>query len=746
MTATHLSRFVGRAISGMLIVGCCCSSALAQEPSTPPTRPKIGLALSGGGARGAAHVGVLQILEELNIPVDYVSGTSMGSIVGALFSIGLSPDTIEAEMLAVDWVDLFSDRPDRVQRNYRRKQDDSSFFLPLEFGVKDRGLVLSSGIISGQKLGFAFRNPSLYLAGRQGFDALPYPFRPVATDLSTGEMVVLEKGNLLKAVRASMSIPGVFPPVEWDGRYLVDGYLARNLPVDVVRSMGADIVIAVDVGTLPSAGHPDQFQSLMGVTEQTGIIQARQNVVPQLALADYVISVDLQDISTRDFSRVPETIPLGRQAALAMAQELGALSLSTQDYLDHLRAHRPVPREILVIDQIDLVNNSEVDDRSILRNIRQEKGRPLDLDALKEDLGRVFDFGVFELVDFEITQDEQEQTLLTIITNDKFYAPNVLNMGLSYSGGSEGRSYLDARFRATRLEMNRWGSELRTDLQLGRSTGIKLELYQPLAYTRRPFVATALRWHNQYKNWYIQEINLGDFKKEDVTGYLDLGYRLGHFGELRVGVEYGHMHATDKTNLNLYSFEGPRGGYTASLNLDMLDAAVFPQGGYRLLSRAYFGQKHLGADLEYTRLEAIGTLVRTWSNQSFAFALHGGSDLDTDLPEFDLFTLGGPEGLEGYRPDQFRGQVYGLASLSWYSRIKGKQQLFSTLWYVGAKIEAGNAWRLSKDASLDDLRYCASVSLMFQTFLGPVSATYARSEDGADALSLRLGNLLPFFD
>jgi NTE family protein len=735
---------------GLLVLA---GSGLAQQQdqdngsdSSTARRPKIGLALGGGGARGAAHVGVLQVLEELNVPIDYVSGTSMGSIVGALFSIGLSPDEIQQEMVGVDWDDLFSDRPDRVMRNYRRKQDDTSFFLPVEFGLKDKGIVFSSGIIAGQKLGFAFRDPRLYLGGHQSFDNLAYPFRPVATDLATGEMFVMEKGNLLKAVRASMSIPGVFPPVEWEGRHLVDGYLARNLPADVVRDMGADIVIAVDVGMLPKDTDPEIFHTMTGVTEQQGIIQARQNVDIQLPGADVVIHVDLGKIHTRDFKLVPDAIPLGRQAALTVIEQLRELAVPLDEYRDHLQQHRMITDDLLLIDEIELVNNSHVDDRAILRNVHQEVGRPLDLDRLKTDLVTIFDFGVFELVDFEVLKDREGQNTLRIIANEKFYSPNIVNFGLSYAGGSEGRSYLDARLRITRLEMNRFGSELRTDFQIGRTTSIRSEYYQPLYWTRRPFFSLAGRYSNEYRDWYLYSFNLGEIQTKDVTLYPNLGYRLGHFGEVRFGIEYGHMKANDRTELGVYDFDGVRGGYTAELNLDMLDAAVFPTRGYRLLSRAFFGDEFFGSGLNYTTIQADAELVGSIDKNTFTLGFKGGSNMGSDLPEFDMFTAGGPESLEGYRTDEFRGEAMGVASLAWYRQIKGHPSPYSTSWYLGAKVEAGNAWRFAEDARLDDLHYCASLSLMAKTLLGPLAITYARAEDGSDAVNLTVGRLTTDFE
>lgn len=722
------------------------AAVIPEAEQQAGSRPRIGLALGGGGARGAAHIGVLQVLQDMNIPVDYVSGTSMGSIVGALFSIGLSPEEIEREITTVDWDDLFSDRPNRQERNFRRKQDDSSFFLPIEFGIKHKGVVFSSGIIAGQKLGFAFRNPNLYLGGHESFDSLAYPFRPVATDLATGEIFVMERGNLLKAVRASMSIPGVFPPVLWDGHHLVDGFLARNLPVDVVRRMGADIVIAVDVGALPADTHPDRFRTLTGVTEQQGTIQARQNVDIQLPQADIVIHVDLDGIRTRDFKRVPEAVPMGREAALKVADQLLALAVSPGEYAEHLARHRMVETDLLMIDRIELVNRSDVDDRAIMRHISQETGRPLDLDRLKQDLAKVFDFGVFELVDFEIVKDQEGLATLRVIANEKYYAPNIVNFGLSYSGGSEGRSYLDARTRITQLEINRFGSEWRSDLQLGRTTSARTEFYQPLSWTRRPFAALALRYRNQYQDWYLGSINLGEFQRKEVTVFGDFGLRLGHYGEIRAGIEYGHLKANDRTRLNLYDFNGVRGGYTASLNLDMLDASVFPTGGYRLMSRVFFGTPGFGSGLEYTKVQGLFSLVRSLARNTILLNLQGGSNLGTNLPEFDLFTAGGPGLLEGYAEDLFRGKVYGVMSLGWYRQIKGHPSPYSTSWYVGARVEAGNAWRFPEEAGLDDLLYSGSVSLMIKTLMGPLAVTYSRGEEGSDAMSITLGKTVSFLE
>jgi NTE family protein len=685
----------------------------------------------------------------MRIPVDYVAGTSMGAIVGALFAIGLTPDQIEAEMMAVDWDDLFSDKPAREKRTFRRKQDDSSYFLPIEFGLAGRRIVLAPGMIAGQKLAFAFPNPDFYLAGRDGFDNLAYPFRPVATDLGTGEMVVLERGNLLKAVRASMSIPGVFPPVEWEGRELVDGYLARNLPVDVVRAMGADIVIAVDVGALPDSTSRDELRSLVGIAEQTSLIQARQNVLPQLAAADVVIHPDLQGISSRDFQRVGATIAPGDAAARAVADRLQDLALTPQDYARHLAAHTiPAPGAI-TIDEVVISNNSSVDDATIRRQIRQREGQYLYLHELEEDLTRIYDFGVFELVDFQLSRAPTaagDSTTLTVVAKRKFYEPNILNFGLAYTGGEAGHSELSVRLRVTSLELTGWGGELRTDVQLGETDALRAEFYQPLSWTRRPFAALRLTVRSQVRAWYYDMVKWGDYLEKEQAGELHLGWRLGQAGELRGGLMYGHIRTRDTTGLSLAEFEGPRGGYVVEAAADVMNAAVFPTHGSVAQARLFFASPDFGSGLDYTRLEGLVRTVFTTRGNSVEFGARGGSGLGTDLPEFDLFTAGGLGRLGGYSKDQLRGEAYAIASLGWYRHLGGRGSPYSTQWYAGALVEAGNAWLRPDEASLGDLRGCGSIFLGARTLLGPLLLTYARALDGNDAVYITLGHVYGFLD
>lgn len=717
-------------------------SVLAQDGETDSEetdRPKIGLVLGGGGARGGAHIGVIQVLHEMNIPIDYVAGTSMGSIVGSLYAIGLRPDEIESSVLSVDWSDLFSDRPERTQRIYRRKQDTTAAFIQVEWGWKN-GLVLASGVVAGQKLSFAFREPSLYLSGHHGFDDLPYPFRAVTTDLQTGEMFVPEEGNLLKAVRASMSIPGVFPPVHWGDRVLVDGYLARNLPVDVCRAMGADIIIAVDVGELPENIDPESLKTLMGINGQKGRIGSRQNVDPQVADADIVIHPDLDGFSSHNFTGIAQTIEPGRRVALAMADQLKEYSLSPDAYAAHLARHTPEKTPPLIIDEIVLVNKSDVNDKAILEHIHQETGRELDLDQLKIDLAKIYDFGVFELIDFELRLIN-ENLVLVITANPKYYAPNIINFGVSYEGGEGGKSDIEMRMRWTRMEMNAFGAELRTDVQIGTNNLLRSEFYQPLTWARRPFFALTGKVEHDNKDWYQDQVRVAQYKELQATIRPEVGLRLGHYGEIRGGIDYGYLRVTDRTGDSLADFDGPRGGFLARASFDMMDLAILPRNGYLLHAQYFRGLPEFGSDLDYSRLEGGAAVATTVHRHTFSGRVVGGGNLDTTIPEFHMYTLGGLSRLSGYNRDQFRGQAYGLASASWYHLFSGSTQPYTTAWYIGIQGEAGNAWQEAHAARWEDLRYSGLVTIVATTIIGPVAASYGQGEGGHNAFYITVGTI-----
>jgi len=279
-----------------------------------PKRPKIGVVFGGGGAKGAAHIGVLKVLEEQKIPVDYIAGTSMGAIVGALYASGLSAAELEKVITSIDWKDVFSGNPNRQDIDYRRKREDYEHLTGLSVGIRDGKVVTPKGLIKDQKVNVLFETLMLHTSDIDDFDKLPIPYRAVAADLETGEMIVLKGGRLADAARASMSVPGAFPPIEMNGRLMIDGGIVRNLPIDIVREMGADIIICIDVDK-PLETRKELGGSL-SIMNQMIDIMMKKNVreqVKTLGPQDVYINPVLGEFGSADFAKAAEIARLGRK-------------------------------------------------------------------------------------------------------------------------------------------------------------------------------------------------------------------------------------------------------------------------------------------------------------------------------------------------------------------------------------------------------------------------------------------------
>ncbi|MGB6001880.1 MAG: patatin-like phospholipase family protein, partial [Thermoanaerobaculia bacterium] len=425
----------------------CCFVALFWIVTAPVTaeevkeRPKIGLALAGGGAKGVAHVGVLRVLEELNVPVDYIGGTSMGSIIGGLYASGMSVDELEETLLEIDWADTLEDQTRRKDLSFRRKEEQRRYLMGLELGIKKSGIVWPTGLKTGQKLYFMLQTLTLPVADIEDFDRLPTPFRAVATDIHTGEAVVLDHGNLATAMRASMAIPTVFTPVVLDGRLLVDGGLSNNVPVDVVRDMGADIVIAVDVGAPLS---DRQVESMIQVYAQTMRFLTRRNMEPQLAAADLVIvPPGVASYGTLEFKASEKILATGIEGAWEQEEALRRWAVSPEEFqrLQAARALEPLPPA--TIDFIRVEGNKRVDERIIRNKIRQQPGDPLDSDAVEKDIRLVYGLGDFKQVSYTLIEEGDESGLV-IQTEEKPWGPNYMHLGLELATDLNGE--FDASF------------------------------------------------------------------------------------------------------------------------------------------------------------------------------------------------------------------------------------------------------------------------------------------------------------
>jgi NTE family protein len=451
-------------------------------------RPKVGLVLSGGGARGAAHVGVIKVLEELRVPIDFIAGTSMGAIVGGLYASGMSSDQIQAVVTTLDWADAFQDQIDREDRSFRRKRDDDLYLVKAQAGFNRGEITLPTGILAGQKVDLMLKSLTLPASNISDFDELSIPFRALGTDIVTGEPVVLDSGDLAMAIRASMSIPAFFAPVNVDGKLLVDGGIANNLPVDVARDMGADVIIAVDIST-PLLDR-EQLQSVIDVTGQLTGLLTRRNTEAQIdALTgeDLLILPDLGDITAGDFGRAEEAIPIGEAAMREYRDQLRRLAMSASEYDDFLASRRVPKASPPVIDFLRIENRSRLGDEVLAAGLDIPLGRPLDVAALERDIGQIYGWQIFQNVRYEIVEEGQE-TGVVLHVDERPWGPNYLQFGLALSDNFDGDNFFNLAVAYTRTGMNALGGELRTAAAIGQEPALGLEVYQPLDAGSRFFI------------------------------------------------------------------------------------------------------------------------------------------------------------------------------------------------------------------------------------------------------------------
>ena len=699
-------------------------SLAAQE------RPKIGLALAGGGAKGAAHIGVLKVLEEHNIPVDYIAGTSMGSIIGGLYAAGMSADELRETLLGIDWPDALSDSPRRQDLNFRRKEEKTRYPFDLEGGIRKGGLRFPSGLRTGQKLGLLLQQLTLRAGGTYDFDDLPIPFRAVATDIRTGDPVVLGHGSLATALRASMAIPAVFTAVELDGLTLVDGGISNNVPVDVVRAMGADIVIAVD---LRDPEPEKEIASYLQVAAQLTRFLTHKNMEAQLERADLVIRPDVTGYTTMGFDKVAEICELGNRQALAQSAELLRFALPAEEYARHRERQRRGLPPPPVIRFVRFSGTDYIDERLLRPLVRVETGAPLDPQALSDTLRDIYGLGYFQQVSFSLV-DGEGGIGLEIITLEKPWGPHYLHAGLF--ANSEGIDDLQVNFliNHTWLPFNRHGGELRVDLQVGTRGVLAGELYQPLSFRHSWFVAPRVGIFAFDVPFFDsgQEIASIDVRAGEAA--VDLGYQFGSYAEARLGFAYEDARLEVETGTAELPVDRVRSvGLKTKWTLDRLDDADIPRDGVYAVLRGFQAFESMGSDTDYTRLELdIGNWESIGRGVVFG-TLYAGLSPGGDLPVHAEFALGGLLSLSGFSERELLGDEAGVVRAGYY------HELGSRRFFLGGWLEAGNVWPSEDEIDSGDLLTSITAALLYDSPLGPMILAFGRADTDEDKVYLSIG-------
>jgi len=725
----------------LLAAGLAAPVALAEDKpcaSDDPSRPGIALVLSGGGALGIAHVGAIQELESRGLRPDCVVGTSMGSVIGGLYASGLSGDELEDVISKVDWAGVFSPQPDRDKLTFRQKQQQADFPGTASLGVSPSGILLPAGAVSDQKLMKELRRVTPARTRLDDFDDLPIPFRAVATDIATGEAVVIGSGELPMAMRASISLPGVFPAVRLDGKLLVDGGLAANIPVSVARDLGADVVIAV---WTPNDLLPEsKIGSAVDVLSQTVsllILTNERAEIAGLTNDDILIRVDTGDISPAAFTRSAELIESGR---VSMRTETGGLAALAEgrpqvSYAGNAASDPPV------IGFVRIENSSRLDQSLLEGKVIDLVGKPADAAKIDDALDRIYALGPFESVDY-VYEDAEGQTGLVVRAIDRVPDAGRVRFGLIVENdfNTESDAAVSVDFRSPALDA--YGSEIQARATIGDFNEVAAEYFRFVDPRQTWFGAVRGEIQNRPVNIY----SLRGFKEAgyDLTyglAAIDGGYQFGNVGEVRLGVELG----TGRAKLNegfapLAEVDVDIGRLVATGAYDTLDDPFFPRGGLRANARWVQGLTALGDNGDFQTVSASLLSATSRGPDTFIGALSAGQSLNGTSPLDALYRVGGLFSLSGYRKEELAGENFITAQMIYRRQLLGNsQQIFGVPLYVGGSLEFGDVWQGSTGLDADDLRFGGSAFVAAKTAFGPVYLAFGRSEGGRQSAYLLIG-------
>jgi len=725
-----------------MCVAIAPDSSIAQSQSADtPKRPRIGLALSGGGARGAAHIGVLKVLEELRVPVHCVAGTSMGSVVGGAFAAGTTPAEMEAVITKTDWNEVFVDRPPRGEISIRRKQEDYKPLFAPEFGFRDGAILLPKGLVTGVTIESFLRYLTEQSRDIQEFSKLPVPYRAVAADIATGEAVIMDRGSLAQAMRASMAIPGAVDPVERDGRLLVDGGIANNLPIDVVRKLCGDVIIAVNIGTPPLKR--EEITSALSIVNQLVNLLGKDSVDRQLATLsprDVLIAPHLGDISSGSFERQGEAIRIGEVAAREVADALKRYSIPDAEYAA-LRKTQIVARGGLgTVDEIRFEGIERTNAEVLAALVESKPGEELTEEKVAADLRRIYGRGDFEGVDYRIDRVGPKPALVFSV-REKSVGPSYLRFGLGLASDFQGESYFNALVQYRRTWLNRLGGEWVAEAQVGQTTYLFTEFYQPIEARARLFVAPYGRVGEYTRGVFVGDDRVAEYRVREALGGLDVGTTFGTWGELRLGPVWRHFDANVDTGSPILPDVKVNGsGARARLVADRLDTPFFARTGHRLSANAFSGMSALGADDDYQKIDATWTGAHSFGPHTVAASLAGGTDLGSGLPPYDSFVLGGPFRLSGYRIGQFSGKNMAYGRLSYYNQVLRLPSLLGSGVYLGATGEVGRMGGVyTQGGASTGTLWSGSIYVGAETFLGPAYLGFATAGGGNNTFYLLVG-------
>jgi NTE family protein len=702
-------------ISGLFVLLAAPIGLTQQPDAKPQPRPKVAIVLEGGGALGFAHIGVLEWIEAHHIPIDDVAGTSMGGLVGGLYASGMSPQEIANFVEGINWPAVLSGQVPFPDLNYRRKEDRLAFPNRLEFGLK-HGFSIPNGLNSGSAVGLLLDEKMLPYYELKSFDDLPIPFRCVATDLTTGKEHVFSDGSLPQAMRATMSIPGVFAPVESGTSVFTDGGSVNNLPVDVARTMGTDIVIAVYLDTGPLK--KTELNSLVGVAGRNVSLMVAANELQNMKDANILLKADVSKFTAGDFEKSAEIIPQGVKVAEVNAAELEKYSVSDSEWQAYVaqrnsrrRTYLPEPKFIDVYGMHGALKTQ------IANEFTKYINQPINTQNIENSIADTLGTGLYSSLSYRLIDENGEAGLL-IRPRLKNYGPPFLNIGAIVSSNDSNDIQLGLGGRATFFGLVGPGSEVRVNASIGQLAGVGGELYKPLI--GRFFVAPRAYYAHTESSFFSGSQQLAQYTEEKNGFGVDFGYIFGSKAELRAGEDYQWYgeKLTVGTPIEQAFHITP---FVSNVYFQYLgqDSVQVPTRGTEFVSLYTYSTQRPNSSVGYSQWNSQITHFIPVKKRGIIFGRgSGGTSFGATNLGLAGFSLGGPLRLSAYSRGELLGNDYFLAQAGYLYQLFRFTPVVVDSIYATGFYEIGKVW--GGAPGTPNLPNDVAGALVVKSIIGPI--------------------------
>jgi NTE family protein len=679
------------------------------------SRQKIGLVLEGGGALGLAHIGVLQWLYQHHVPVDLVAGTSMGGLVGGFYATGHSPDEIQQLIQNVNWDQALSGQLPFRDLSYRRKEDAVEFPTRIEFGLRN-GVQLPAGFNAGQEVTFILDRVTLAYSEVKSFNDLPTPFACVATELNTGKQHVFHDGSLSLALRATMSLPGIFTPVRSGNNVYADGGLLNNLPVDVAKEMGAKLTIAVYLQADSfSAQQPLNTFSVLG---QSLSVMIAANELKSMQMADVLVTVPLQKYDALDYDKSAEMIHLGYEAAESKSAILSKLAVDDSAWKQYVNQREGRTRQTPVPQFIAVTGTTPHRESRIQRRLSSDVGKPVDNEKLEQQFTRIAGTGRFASLSYGLTEKDGKPGLL-VTALEKSYSPPIVRPLILVDGTNYNEVLFSIGARITFLDWGSFGSELRNDVVAGSIYRLSSEYYHPFSPSTHFFIAPQVTLDTEKFYFYYDNHIDSQYRKRQFGGQLDVGYTFGAHAEARVGYQSAYQRYSPVIgDTVIYPVQSGRIGVSQlHYELNLTNDPVLPMRGMSATYRGEWWDANTGTNKPFPLTELRTRFLFPLNTKSSAYlTAAGGSTLGYENTGIPPFSLGGGVQLSAFGENELITNQYYLFQTG-YIRTLAKLPPFlgDTISLLGT-YEAGKTFFLSNEPSVP---MDGVVGIVIKTAVGP---------------------------